>query len=388
MRGKVVALLSVSAGAGHVRAAQALEVEAKQSFPGVQALHVDVMDHVSSLFRRLYADSYISVVNRHPALWGYLFSATDEPTADSGLNKFRRAIERLNTGKLMAVLEAAQPDVVICTHFLPAQLLARKVAKGKFDRPVYVQVTDFDAHAFWILEHITGYFVASEETACRLWDRGIGRERVHVTGIPVMPAFRHKMSRQACAAELGIDPEKTTFLLMSGGAGMGGMQRFAERLAGLEGRFQVLALAGKNEALLASLRRLALDYPQKVFPCGFTRTIERLMWASDLAITKPGGLTTSECLAVGLPMIVICVTPGQEERNADYLLEHGAALKAYDEAGLEYRVRKLLGEPSKLGNMRRRAAALGRPDAARRVLQIAMSATEGGRLHSAVEGER
>ncbi len=370
---KVLALLSVSAGGGHVRAAQALEAEAKLTFPGVRVLHADVMDHVSPLFRSLYADSYASVVSRHPALWGYLYSATDAPAADSALDRFRRAVERLSTRKLNGWLDAAAPDVVICTHFLPAQLLARRIAEGGFSRPVYVQVTDFDAHSFWILPNITGYFVASEETACRLWDRGISQDHTHVTGIPVMPAFRQPCPRSVCAGELGIDPETATFLLMSGAAGMSVTQRVAERLARLEEPFQVLALAGRNVELHASLRRLSAEHPRKVFAFGFTDTIERLMWASDLAITKPGGLTTSECLAVGLPMIVICPTPGQEERNADCVLEHGAALKAYDEGGVEYRVRTLLAEPQRLAEMRRRALSLGRPDAARRVLEVALN---------------
>ena len=96
------------------------------------------------------------------------------------------------------------------------------------------------------------------------------------------------------------------------------------------------------------------------------------MACSDLVITKPGGLTTSECLAMGVPMVVNAPIPGQEERNADYLLEQGAALKAVDLVSLEYRVRLLLAEPARLDQMRARASALGQPAAARRVLETVL----------------
>ena len=131
-------------------------------------------------------------------------------------------------------------------------------------------------------------------------------------------------------------------------------------------------MAGRNERLLHELRRIAANHPGRLFPLGFTRTIERVMAASDLAITKPGGLTTSECLAVGLPMIVVSPIPGQEERNADFLLENGAALKACGASALAYRVAGLLREPERLRVLRDSALRLGKPDAARRVLDIVL----------------
>ncbi len=137
-----------------------------------------------------------------------------------------------------------------------------------------------------------------------------------------------------------------------------------------------MALAGRNEKLLADLRRLAEAHPGRLHPQGFTRTIERIMAASDLAVTKPGGLTSSECLAMGLPMILVNPIPGQEERNADCLLEGGAALKAYDGAGLEYRVKSLLEDPGRLAGLRARALAMGAPKAAERVLRKVLGPTE------------
>ncbi|MCI0529142.1 MAG: glycosyltransferase, partial [Nitrospira sp.] len=156
------------------------------------------------------------------------------------------------------------------------------------------------------------------------------------------------------------------------GVGLGGIEKLAERLLQLKGDFQIIALAGKNKNLLQTLQGLAVQNPNRLIPMGFTNTIERIMAASDLAITKPGGLTTSECLAMGLPMIMVSPIPGQEERNADYLLEHGVAMKAYDAAGLEYRVKLILEQPQRLEEMRRRMVGIGKPQAAHEVLRIVL----------------
>lgn len=367
-----VAVVSVSAGAGHVRAAQAVVAAAGLHFPDVEAVHVDVMDHVSKAFRKTYADGYLELVERSPAFWGYLYARTDRAATDSTLNRLRGAIERLNTRAFARRLQELDPDVVLCTHFLPAQLLSRNIARGAWTRPVYVQVTDFDVHGTWIHERMAGYFAADPEVAFRMAGRGVPPDAIHVTGIPVMPVFGEPLDRATCAAELGTDPSRLTLALLAGGAGVTAIDGLAVRLLALPGDHQVVALAGRNEPLLARLRALAAEHPGRLVPLGFTTTIERVMAASDLAITKSGGLTTSECLAMGLPMIVVSPIPGQEERNADFLLEHGAALKAVDAAGLAFRVAELMAHPDRLAAMRRNARAAGRPDAARRVLEIAL----------------
>ena len=229
-------------------------------------------------------------------------------------------------------------------------------------------MTDFDLHALWIQQKMNGYFAAHDEVAWRMAERGIPADTINVTGIPIMPAFDQQYDRATCAAEFGLDPNRTTLLMMSGGMGVGSIEQLAERLLQLKGDFQIVALAGRNEKLLTDLKVLAMQHPGRLFPLGFINVIERVMAASDLAITKPGGLTTSECLAVGLPMIVVSPIPGQEERNADFLLENGAALKACDAGALAWRVQHLLDNPQRLAQLRQNALNCGRPDAARRVL--------------------
>jgi processive 1,2-diacylglycerol beta-glucosyltransferase len=187
-----------------------------------------------------------------------------------------------------------------------------------------------------------------------------------------MPAFGEAPDAAAARAQFGLDPARRMVLLMGGGAGMGGLDDVARTLLAIEQDFQLVVLAGKNQETLQALQTLAAQHPQRLVPLGFTDQVHRLMACASFVITKPGGLSTSECLAMGVPMIVNSPIPGQEERNAEYLLEQGAALKAIDGIALAWRVRRLLTEPKLLDTMRKRAAALGRPQAAHDVLRIVL----------------
>ncbi len=365
-----ILLLSVSAGAGHIRAAEAIRSSAP---PGLTVEHLDVMEVVPRLFKRLYADSYLKVINRHPAFWGYLYHASDHSKPDGVLARLRQALERLNMRKLLEHIRAVQPRLIICTHFLPAQLLARLRRLGQMDTPTWVVVTDFDVHLLWVHQGLSGYCVASEEIAWRLRERGIGDTPVHVTGIPIDPAFSRHLDRGECARALHLDPARRIILLMSGGHGVGNLAEIASRILAIPGDHQVLAMAGRNADLLAQLNAIAAQHPGRLVPAGFTREPERLLACADVAIGKPGGLSTSECLALGLPMVVVSPIPGQEERNSDHLLEHGATLKAHDAAGLEYRVRRLLSEPDLLPRLAANARASGRPQAAADVLKTVLA---------------
>jgi processive 1,2-diacylglycerol beta-glucosyltransferase len=363
-------LLSVSAGAGHVRAAQAIEAAALAQ-GDIEVTHLDVLTLVPTWFRKAYGEWYLDLVERHPNLWARLYQRTDRAPADAWEHKLRRAVERVSTRELGAALREARPDTVICTHFLPAELLSRATLRGKPMPPVWVQVTDFDLHRLWVQPGVAGYCVASEEIAFRLRD-ALPLVSIVVTGIPIMPAFANSPPRDPCRAELGLHPQRTTAMVMTGAAGLASGAAMVERLLAVPGDLQVVAIAGRNTQLLASYEALAKQHPGRLVPLGFTKTIERVMAASDLCITKPGGLSTSECLAMGLPMLLISPIPGQEERNAQYLLEQGAAWLAMDELALAWRMQQLLAEPQVLSRLRERAQALGRPQAAALVVSTVL----------------
>jgi processive 1,2-diacylglycerol beta-glucosyltransferase len=366
---KKLLLLSVSAGAGHARAAQAIAAAcSEKNDTPVVAQHWDVMDYVPSAFKKLYTDYYIKLVGAAPKLWGYLYDATDQAEPDETAQRMRRGIERLSTRALLKAIGQYQPDAIVCTHFLPAELLAHAIKKKHFSCPVWVQVTDFDLHRLWVQQGMTGYFAANEEVAMRMRSHGIAPECIHVTGIPIMPAFAQEHNRAQLAAQFGLVAQKTTVLLMGGGAGLGELDVVAQRLLETQPDFQLVVLAGKNELMLKRLQQLAVKFPERLFAQGFTNQVEQLMACADLIVTKPGGLTTSECLAMGLPMIVNSPIPGQEERNCDYLLEQGVGLKAIDALSLEYRLKQLVTQPARLLQMAQTAKRISQPHAAQSVV--------------------
>lgn len=371
MAGKTILVLSVPAGAGHTRVAEAIRACALDHGDAT-VIHLDAMAFATARLRKVYTDFYILLIKHAPELWRHVYRLTDQASPHGLFNRLRRWIERRDSRLLVEHIAALRPDAVVCTHFQPAEILSGLRALGKFQCPVWVQVTDFDLHRMWIHPQIAGYFAANDEVAYRLRSHGVPQQAIHVAGIPTMPGFSQQHERAACAHALGLDPALPTLLLMGGGAGLGGLSRVAQQLLAIPGDFQLIALAGKNAAELAALHRLAARFPGRLAPHGFTDGVERLMACADLVITKPGGSTTAECLAMGLPMIVNAPIPGQEEQNANYLLEHGAALKAVDLPSLEYRIRHLLAHPELLAEMGARARQLGRPHAARQVLETVL----------------
>ena len=367
---KKILILSVSAGQGHVRAAQALESGVKRWFgERAEARHVDLMDLTPPWFRTAYKGAYLKFVNSFPAIWGLLYNRTDNDRAEGIMGQLRRRLESQVSKSLLKIIDEYEPDILVSTHFLPGQVLARWQRKERVKaRPHWIVVTDFLAHRFWLEPGQTGYFTATEESAFTMRRRGLENERIFVTGIPIMPEFSDQFSRPESAAAFGLAPDRITVLLMGGGEGVGVLKDLAAELAGIKADFQLAVLAGKNKKLLSDLTQTAREYPGRLAPLGFTTEMPRLLNAVDLVISKPGGLTTSECLALGKPMIAVSPIPGQEEVNCDYLLENGAAWKAMTLAGLIYKTQKMLEEPSAIKRLGQNALGMGRPLAAKDIL--------------------
>jgi processive 1,2-diacylglycerol beta-glucosyltransferase len=362
MPDKKILLLSVSAGAGHVRAADAVHAHAGR--PGVQVRHIDLMTLVSGPLRRIYVDLYLLLVRRLPALWGLVYRLTDRAPGAGWTGRLCRQAARLSERALLREIDAFAPDIIVCTHFLPAEILSALLARGRLRCPVWVQVTDYDLHRAWVHPHMAGYFAAGERVVRRLRELGVNEADIHLNAMPVMPDFAQAPPRQQCAQALGLDPRATTVLLMGGGAGLGRLDDIAGRLLRQHPGLQLIVVAGRNAQALAALRVLAPRYPKRLLAFGFTDQIAKLMACADLVVTKPGGLTCAECLAIGVPMIANAPIPGQEMHNADYLREQGVALTALDPQALDVKLHHLLANPAMLGAMRQRARALGRPDGA------------------------
>lgn len=365
MLGRVL-VLSASAGAGHLRAAEAVEKAIRHRGAAAEVQHLDVLKYTNQVFRHFYSKAYIDLVNRAPEVLGWLYDYMDDPKRND--DPIRTAFDRLNANPFIRYLHRYQPDVAICTHFLPSGIISWLKEKGKVQVLNSVVVTDFDVHAMWLCRHAEQYFVALEETKVHLKALGVPEPLVTISGIPIDPVFAVQKDRRAMRRKHGLEEDRFTILVSAGGFGVGPVGHLMKALSRLQHRARVVAVCGRNEALRAELAREIHSFP-KPSPVaftllGFTTEMDELMSAADLFVGKPGGLTTSEALAKGLPMVVINPIPGQEERNSDHLLEEGVAIRCNNLPALAYKIDRLLETPGKLASMADHARDLGKPGAA------------------------
>jgi len=374
-----ILVLSASVGAGHVRAAQAVELAVREMLPEATVRNIDLLDLTNTAFRRIYGASYLDLVNRAPHVLGHLYDMLDQPSR-SGKNRtdrLRLAIEKLNLRKFSKLLQDEPWDLAINTHFLPAEIIASLRKKGDTDLPQVTATTDFETHRLWVNQPCDHYFTATDEGAVYLKHFGVAASDITVTGIPIHPIFRKTPERAACLAKHGLAADRPIVLQLAGGFGVGPIEHLYRAVLDVPNPLQVIAVAGKNEELKLRLSELAVPERHRAKVMGFTTDIDELMAVADIVVSKPGGLTTSEVLARGAAMAIVNPIPGQETRNADYLLENGAAIKANQPCTLTYKLTGLLQEPERLARMKANAKKLGRPNAAfdvvRKSLEFARS---------------
>ena len=357
-----ILIATVTAGAGHLQAAAALEEAWRTLFPNDEVQKLDVLDFTSRLYRKLYSESYVKLVEHAPELWAHMFNKLDDPERLHRASRIRRALAALNTPKFIRHFLKFRPEAVLCTHFLPLEVLGRLKEKKGAAAPLMASiVTDFEAHALWMEPCVDLYCVAAEETKARLLARGIDSASVLVTGIPIAAKFSTKVDPAAVRKRMGLRDDMPILLVLGGGFGMGPVAEILQQLNKLERPVQIVVVCGRNQELRRELAVQEHRHPAHVL--GFAGNMQELMAIAELIITKPGGLTSSEALAMGKPLFVLNPIPGQEAANSDFLLEHGAAAKANRIEDLPYRLETLLGS-EKLPAMANAARALGKPDAA------------------------
>jgi processive 1,2-diacylglycerol beta-glucosyltransferase len=359
-----VLILHASVGTGHKRAAQAIGAAYKH----YQAEHVrivDVLDYTSKIFRIAYAQAWIELTSHAPQIWGYFYTQTNiDPDVAKLINNVRKLIESVGTNDLKDVLSAFRPDIIICTHFLPMELLVRLKRKDRLSQPIYCAITDHATHTFWTYTDIDGYFVGSEQTKRQLIERGVAAEKVRVTGIPVQPAIALPKDATAVRNKRGFPTDEPLITLFGGGIASERVRKIVEgmRQSGIKGTLVVIA--GRNPTLIDALVDIEPEGDLRLRLMGFVTYVDDIIAASDLVITKAGGLIISEVLARGIPLVIFDPIPGHEEWNADFVVSNGAGVQLRMAQSVPATVAHLIHNPPLLGHMRTRAFAIARPHAA------------------------
>ncbi|WP_410511261.1 glycosyltransferase [Paenibacillus sp. BR2-3] len=373
-----VLFLTGDYGSGHVQAARALQESFTRLFPYIGTESKDFMSHAHPIVHPISKFMYLGGIKAFPRTYGYLFQKTRRS------NKFSNGLKvfhGLGLGKFLSMLRSVQPSAVVSTFPLAAAAMSFLRANGLFNVPTITVITDYTDHSYWINPHTDAYLVGSRHTADHLVKLGIDLSQVRVTGIPIRREYSHVYNRKEIRAKIGLTPDLPTVLVMGGGYGMLGQEigdTLCRYLHGNKGSMQVIAVCGHNDKLRNHLSSIASEWNLPMVVTGFTEHIPEFMATSDLLITKSGGLTSSEALAAGLPMLIYKPLPGQEEDNANYLLDAGAAVRLNHVEELLQSLSALLSDPVRLKTMKRQAKKTGKPFSADRAAECIVEIREQG----------
>lgn len=364
--------MHASAGHGHEMAAKAVEERCRTEMLGADIRLVDALTFTRPIFGPSYKGSYLWLIQHAPMVWGFFYALLDIAPIYALVKPLRRLVNGFMARPLEKMLLEFKPDVIVATHFLSLEVVSHLKRTGKLDTFFITVITDFRPHTFWLEREVEAYAVAAPETREELIRRGVPGSKIHVTGIPVTQKFSKREDRQKLFDEWAFDKNILTVLVTSGGAGIGSLQCVTKGLYALTPPLQILVACGTNRALFEEMRSWAADKKRvKIF--GFVNFMEKLMDAADAVIGKGGGLTISESLCKGRPMVLFQPVPGQETRNADLLHRHGAALIAHSPEEVVDRMREMTQDRARFEVFRAAATALGRPDSAQEIVRLAQS---------------
>ena len=391
---KRILLFSLSQGGGTVRAAQAIELALQQLDADAMVKHVDILQlgHAGFLRRAVGTGlrTAASRAMRNPNRVSYGYELSDQPGGDRhiplgdrirlwprrkfielGIRPVNKEIERL--------LLSGPWDCIISTVTFPYHVIGSLRRQGKWQTPSYMVTTDFVPHRSCVSRTPDHYFAATEEWAAYLQTQGVSARTVSATGIPIHPEFAQSTDRSRCLKSLGLTGDRPVLLLLAGGIGSFPVSMyFAEKVFGavlsIEMPLDIVVVTGDCQTLKEQFEKTLAPPQHRVKLLGFTDRMDELLSVAEVVVTKPGGITSAEVLARGVPMVIVYpLHGGPEMRNGDFLLENGAAIKIHNPATLPYKITQLIGDPDRLALLRRNAQRLAKPqaafDVARRVLE-------------------
>lgn len=339
----------------------------------MEAECVDVLAFVSPWFGQGYPSSYLFLIRHLPRLWRAGYRLLDAGAVYRVVQPLRRAWNAWAARGFARYVQDRRPDCVVVTHFLPSDVCNSLKGAGALQAPLVVVVTDLHPHRFWLTPRAEAMVTAVPQSADVLRARGVDATRIRVLGIPVGRAFAERPDAAQARRALGLEPDRLTVLVTSGGTTVGRFEETVESLMALErrfpGRMQLVVVCGQDAWARRRLEARASGTSMPVRIHGFVETMAQLMAASDLVVSKAGGLIVSEALACGKPLVLYHVVPGQEELNAQYVADHGAGVIAQRPGAAVAAVVACLEQPERLAKMRQAAQSLSRPHAARDIIE-------------------
>ncbi|HXH51091.1 MAG TPA: glycosyltransferase [Terriglobia bacterium] len=368
-----IAILTLGVGTGHLRASQAIHQALHDGADDIEARTIDLLDFAEPWFLRSYVYPYWLTLRRAPSVWRKVFEIRQR-------GRIKKAIPdwllRRGFRPVLARLQASRPHLVIATERGAARLAALGRREGWFDAPILAAQTDFCSVPSWAGNEIDVHCVGSEEAKGQMISWGVSANRIVNCGVPIDPAFALSFDRAELRRAFGLHPKRPVVLVMGGGIKPAPLDTIIQSLEMCNHPVQVLALTARHGSMrqrLEAMRgKLALDL--HVF--GWSGSIPELMASADLLITRPGGLTTSEAMASGLPMILAFPVAGMEEQNLKFLADRNVGIVASGPEEIPSLVSGLLDDPKLLEALSARGQEMSRPDSAHGVAQVARALLE------------
>lgn len=369
---KKILIFYGSYGGGHLSAAKSIRDYIEKNYSDSQVELVDCVEYVNKLFNKLTTKAYKDFSKNARWIWKHLYYDSES----GSLSRICNTINRLMAIKLNRLIQEFQPDLIISTHPFSSQMCAILKEKGKLNCKVATILTDYASHNQWLVksEFIDYYFVAQQGMVDDLVSRGVNKDKIHVTGIPLSSRFLQSYNKQKILEDYGLTSDKNTILFFAGGEFGFGKDKTFNRLKAIIDNLpnlQVVAVAGRNEKMKERFDELVKTTrtESNVKILSFTNQVPELMSVSDLVITKPGGLTTTESLASGLPLIVIDPLPGQEEENAEFIENSGAGIWVKDSDNIESILLDIFNSPTKLEDMKSKARLIAKKNSTQNIVE-------------------
>lgn len=374
MENKKIILLYASIGGGHYKAADGIKNYLLEHYPEHSVKMVDALKYTNKVVDKLIISAYVNMARYSPKVWGEIYHFSEKQY--SAVN-FSNAVQRILSIKLLKLFQQEQPDIVISTHPFITEMVATLKKRNKFQTNLNVIMTDYASHKFWELkpEYVNRYFVANEEMKYCLINSGISKDKIFVTGIPVGEAFLKEYDKSEICKSFNLDPNKKIALLFGGGEyGLSNVKSFFEGVLNTTEEIQVVAIAGKSKKIQNMFKKIADKYDRNVTILGYTNKVPELMYVSDFVISKPGGLTTTEILTSNVPFIIINPIPGQEEENARFLLNNGAAVRLYDAGKTTPFLNMLLNDQKRLNSLKEMQSHIAKPLSTKNIVETILDA--------------
>lgn len=373
---KKVLIFYASYGGGHLSAAKSIQKYLEEHYSAeVKSEIIDCMKYINTTLDVVTTGAYREMAKKAPNLWGKVYS-----NSQSGvLGHVSSRANKIMAIKLKKLICEKNPDLIISTHPFSSQMVSYLKKKGKVNCKLATILTDFASHEQWLVghEYTNFFFVSNDNMEKELCDYGVAKDKIHVTGIPMSDRFFEKFDRTSILKMFNLVPDKKVILFFGGGEFGLGKERTVQILRSLilnAHDYQIIAISGKNEKMKEAFESLVkeLNVSLKVKILGFTDKVPELMSISDLVVTKPGGLTTTESLASHLPIIIINPIPGQEEENAEFLEKHKVGIWIRKDDDPDTILLNLFDNKDKIENMRENTKSLAKTHSTQNICEILM----------------